>query len=107
MPKLMKKAIRYRRMDGRTDTYYRKSFAFKNTLFRTEHPGLQNFIEFGQYYNNIDKGFECPVCKRNVCKKDRNTIYFTYHMQKCRGNLHPVVRLVNFYFIYLSRILFF
>jgi len=60
--------------------------------FRTEHPGLQNFIEFGQYYNNIDKGFECPVCKRNVCKKDRNTIYFTYHMQKCRGNLHSVVR---------------
>ena len=60
--------------------------------FRSVHPGLQNFAEFGQYFNKIDKGYDCPVCKRNVCKKDKNTIYFAYHMQKCSGSLHSVTR---------------
>merc|ERR1719228_442029 len=52
--------------------------------FRITHPGVQNFMEHGDHYNKLDGSFNCPVCKRDVCKKQRNSIYFTYHIQtKC------------------------
>jgi len=34
----------------------------------------------------------CPHCKLEVCKNQRNSIYFTYHMRKCNNQLFNVTR---------------
>jgi len=60
--------------------------------FRITHPGVQNFMEHGDHYNKLDGSFNCPVCKRDVCKKQRNSIYFTYHMRKCDNKVFTVHR---------------
>jgi len=60
--------------------------------FRAKHPERQNCLEDGKYYSKERKCFNCPHCKLDVCKKQRNSIYFTYHMRKCNGQLYTVNR---------------
>ena len=61
-------------------------------LFRITHPGQQNYPEHGSQYDEDIGGFNCPTCKRNVCKKQKSSIFFAYHMQKCNGKTLPVHR---------------
>merc|ERR1719468_1353534 len=49
--------------------------------FRITHPGQQNYPEHGSQYDEDIGGFNCPTCKRNVCKKQKSSIYFAFHMQ--------------------------
>jgi len=60
--------------------------------FRLKHPDDQNFLEDGIYYNKEKQVFVCPHCKLEVCKKQRNSIYFTYHMRKCKNQLYNITR---------------
>jgi len=60
--------------------------------FRITHPGLRNSPENGTFYDKEAKNYICPCCTRIVCKKQRSSIYFSYHMLKCTGKVHPVSR---------------
>jgi len=60
--------------------------------FRLMHPDNQNFIEDGIHYDKDKQVFVCPHCKLEVCKNQRNSIYFTYHMRKCNNQLFNVTR---------------
>jgi hypothetical protein len=60
--------------------------------FRISHPGIQNDPENGTFYDKIAKNYVCPTCTRVVCRRQRNSIYFSYHMLKCTGKVHPVSR---------------
>ena len=57
MPKLTKKAIRYRRTDERTDPNYRKSFAFKNHSWKKN----ENKIESRVGSTTLRLNPECPL----------------------------------------------
>jgi len=60
--------------------------------FRITHPGLQNYPEHGSYFLQDEGAYSCPTCKRIVCKKQKNSIYFAYHMMKCNNKTYPVTR---------------
>jgi len=56
------------------------------------HPDTVNTLENGPYYNKMDDSYNCPVCNKIVCKNQKTSIYFTYHMKKCSGKLHSVTK---------------
>jgi len=58
--------------------------------FRENHAEIQNLMEDGIYYNRASQCFNCPHCRRDVCKKHANSISFIYHMRKCSNQLYPV-----------------
>ena len=53
--------------------------------FRPAHGELPNRIKNGAYYNAEKLGFECPSCRKVVCKKQNNSIFFIYHLRRCSG----------------------
>ena len=61
-------------------------------FFRNSHPGIQNDPDNGTCYDKNKKAYICPTCTRAVCQKQRNSIYFSYHILKCTGKVHPVSR---------------
>jgi DNA-directed RNA polymerase subunit RPC12/RpoP len=60
--------------------------------FRLSHPGLENCCDNGPHYDRERELYVCPVCKRQVCHKQKSAIYFTHHLRKCSGDTHPVSR---------------
>eukprot|EP00088_Acartia_fossae_P021655 TRINITY_DN23030_c0_g1_i11.p1 TRINITY_DN23030_c0_g1~~TRINITY_DN23030_c0_g1_i11.p1 ORF type:complete len:754 (-),score=93.36 TRINITY_DN23030_c0_g1_i11:204-2465(-) len=63
--------------------------------FSTSHGDTENCVENGQYYDKLNDVYNCPVCKRDVCKNQRSSIYFTYHLRKCMGKDFPVSKACN------------
>ena len=60
------------------------------------HLNIENCVENGSLYNKDLDCYNCPVCKKDVCKNQKSSIYFTYHMKKCAGETCTVTRLVPY-----------
>jgi len=58
--------------------------------FSATHQDVENLVENGPLYNKDKDCYNCPVCKKEVCRNQKNSVYFTYHLQKCQGKTFTV-----------------
>jgi len=60
--------------------------------FSEEHVNVENCVENGRLYNKDQDCYTCPLCRKDVCRNQKSSIYFTYHMKKCAGETRTVTR---------------
>jgi len=59
--------------------------------FRSSHQGVfGNRARHGPYFDKTENLYNCPVCLKQVCKNQINTIFFTYHYRKCANQTFPM-----------------
>jgi len=60
--------------------------------FSENHLNLENCVENGSLYDKENDCFNCPICKKDVCKNQKSSIYFTYHWKNCSNEVHEVIK---------------
>ena len=53
--------------------------------FRSVHRDIGNRVRNGPYFDAENMSYNCPVCHKDVCRKQTNPIFFIYHFRKCAG----------------------
>jgi len=60
--------------------------------FTENHLNIENCVENGSLYDKDNDCFKCPICKKDVCKNQKSSIYFTYHWKSCLNETHEVTK---------------
>jgi len=58
--------------------------------FRSVHRDMGNRVRNGPYFDGENLTYNCPVCSKDVCRKQTNSIFFIYHFRKCAGQTFQI-----------------
>jgi len=58
--------------------------------FRSVHRDIGNRVRNGPYFDSENMSYNCPVCHKDVCRKQTNSIFFIYHFRKCAGQTFQI-----------------